>query len=218
MAVTTINESQDLAGKSATTVDMATTATVAAVDEVTTWRIDSASSSVAFTIGHSLALIPRPAVVGRFKNVSGTVLLEERRPATARIEIIIDSATIDTGEPRRDAHLRSASFFDIARFPTLTFVSRMVEEVDRSGGRYRIMGDLTIHGVSRAVRVDLNLARQNDSGGEATMAATVNTVINRRDYGLDWNSLFMRVSDAVAITLTINSRRDVVVKGAPSAR
>jgi polyisoprenoid-binding protein YceI len=181
-----------------------------ALGEATTWRIDPAASRVAFTVRQHLPFAERltvigRTVIGRFADVSGTIVLEERRSATARVEVAIDAAGVDTGLARRDAHLRSADFFDVARHPALTFVSRMVEEVDRAGGRYRVMGDLTIRGLTRAVRLDLVLAREPDAAGRSRLVIAAETVINRRDYGLGWNGALIRAADDVAITLAIEA-------------
>ena len=181
-----------------------------ALGAVTTWRIDPAASRVEFTVRQHLPFAERltvigRTVVGRFADVSGTLVLDERRLTTAHVEVAIDAAGVDTGLARRDAHLRSAAFFDVARHPTLTFVSRMVEEVDRAGGRYRVMGDLTIRGLTRAVRLDLVLARDPDAAGRPRLVIAAETVINRRDYGLSWNGALRRVADAVAVTLAIEA-------------
>jgi polyisoprenoid-binding protein YceI len=188
----------------ATTIDRPQT-----LDATTTWRVDPAASRVAFAVRQHLPFAaPLPllgrAVVGRFADVAGTIVLDERRPATARVAVAIGAAGVDTGNARRDAHLRSAAFLDAGRHPTLAFASRMVEEVDRAGGRYRVMGDLTIRGVTRAVRLDLRLARASDGRGPR-LVLTGETVLNRRDYGLGWNGALRRVADDVAVTLAIEA-------------
>jgi polyisoprenoid-binding protein YceI len=180
------------------------------LDTATTWRIDPAASRVEFTVRQHLPFVKRltaigRTVVGHFAAVSGTIVLEERRPATARVEIVIGAAGVDTGLAQRDDHLRSAAFFDVARHPTLTFTSRMVEEVDRADGRYRVMGDLTIRGMTRAVRLDLHFGREPGSAGRPRLVLTAATVLNRRDYGLNWNGMLLRVADDVAVTLVIRA-------------
>lgn len=181
-----------------------------AVSAATTWQIDPAASHIEFTVrqhlpfARRLTLIGR-TVVGRFAIVAGTIVMEERRPASAQVAVAIDAASLDTGLARRDAHLRSAAFFDVTRQPTLTFTSRMVEEVDRAGGRYRVMGDLTIRGVTRAVRLDLGLDREPDAAGRPRLGLSATTVLNRRDYGLIWNGLLLRVADDVAVSLAIRA-------------
>ena len=176
-----------------------------ALGAVTTWRIEPAASRVEFTVRQHLPFAERltvigRTVVGRFAGVSGTIVLEERRSATAQVEVAIGAPGVDTGLARRDDHLRSAAFLDVERHPTLTFVSRMVEEVDRAGGRYRVMGDLTSRGLARAVRLDLVLARDPAAAGRPRLVIAAETVINRRDYGLSWNGALRRVADAVAVT------------------
>jgi polyisoprenoid-binding protein YceI len=180
------------------------------LDTATTWRIDPAATRVTFTVRQHLPFLKRltvtgRTVVGRFTDIAGTIVLDERRPATARVALTIGAASVDSGLAQRDEHLRSAAFFDATQHPTLTFTSRMIEEIDRAGGRYRVMGDLTIRGVTRAVRLDLHLASE-EAAGRPRLAVAAQTVLNRRDYGLDWNGPLLRVADDVAIALAIDAR------------
>src|SRR5688500_13922399 len=115
----------------------------------TTWTIDPAHSSVEFAVRHLMIT----TVKGRFTDVQGTVVLDEANPHGASAEIAIAAASIDTREAQRDAHLRSADFFDVEQFPALTFRSRDVQNVDGDG--FQLVGDLTIHGVTREVTLDV---------------------------------------------------------------
>jgi polyisoprenoid-binding protein YceI len=176
----------------------------------TTWRIDPATSLVEFAVRQHLPFLKQltiigRTVVGRFADVSGTIVLEERRPASAQATVAVGVASVDSGLPRRDDHLRSAAFFDGARHPNLTLSSRMIEEIDRAGGRYRVMADLTIRGVTRAVRLDVRLTHAQDAAGWTRVVIATETVLNRRDYGLVWNGLLLRVADDVAVTLRIEA-------------
>lgn len=189
------------------------------IDAATAWRIDSAASRIEFTARTHLPFASRlpiggQTVVGRFAAVSGSIVLEERRPATAQVEIVIDTASVDTQQQRRDTHLRSADFFDVAQFPTMTFASRMVEPLDRPGGLFRVMGDLTLRGVTRAVRLNVHLVREQSGTGQPQMTVTATTVLNRADYGLQWNSLLLRVADDVAVNLVLAAHPVPVGAGA----
>src|SRR3954454_12640341 len=109
-------------------------------------------------IGNRLMFVQRLTITGRFTAVSGTITLDERDPSTARAEVSIDAASIDTQDARRDAHLRTADFFHVAEHPHLTFVSRRVEAIDQAGGTCRVVGDLTVRGVTRPVTLDAHFS------------------------------------------------------------
>jgi len=148
----------------------------------TTWAIDPAHSSVEFSIKHLMIT----TVKGRFPGVAGSVTLDETNLANSAVDVTIDAASIDTREPQRDAHLRSADFFDVDKFPTLTFTSRRVTDV--AGDRFRLIGDLTIRGITREVILAVTAqgrARDPWGGERAAFAAT--TKIKRSDFGLLWN-------------------------------
>src|SRR5262245_13393240 len=131
----------------ATTVTTAT-ATAAAPGTRTVWTIDPAHTDVGFAVRHLMI----STVKGRFAGVTGTLIAGDD-PTTAEVDMTIDAASIDTRERQRDAHLRSADFLDVEKFPTLTFKSRTVE---RAGSdEYKLTGDLTIHGVTRPVTFDV---------------------------------------------------------------
>src|SRR5215212_3976941 len=111
----------------------------------TTWTVDPAHSSVEFAVRHLMIT----TVKGRFTAVAGTVVLDDADPAASAADITVEVASIDTREPQRDAHLRSADFFDAEQYPTLTFRSTGVRDVTANG--LTLAGDLTIHGVTRQV-------------------------------------------------------------------
>ena len=173
-----------------------------AAPALTTWSIDPAHSSVEFAVRHLMIT----TVKGRFTDVSGTVLLDEAHPQKASADITIGVASIDTREPQRDAHLRSADFFDADHFPTLTFRSKVVEEVTSQG--FRLTGDLTIHGVTREITLEVtNEGRSRDPWGGERAGFSASAKIKRSDFGLTWNQLLetggLAVSDDVKITLDV---------------
>jgi len=120
----------------------------------TTWRIDPTTARVEFMIRKRLMFIQTLTVTGRFTGVSGAITLDEQEPSTARAEVTIDAASIDTQNARRDKHLRTVDFFHVEEHPHLTFTSQRIEAVDRAAGTYRIIGDLTVRGVTREVTLD----------------------------------------------------------------
>ena len=167
----------------------------------TTWKIDPAHSNVGFAVRHLMITTVR----GRFSGVEGIVVHDGTDPARSSVEVIIDPATIDTREPQRDAHLRSADFFDVEKFPTLTFRSTGLEG---GGERFKLSGDLTIHGVTRPVVLDVEPEGQvKDGWGGVRSGFTATTRIKRSDFGLTWNQLLeaggVTVSDDVKISLDI---------------
>jgi polyisoprenoid-binding protein YceI len=148
----------------------------------TTWKIDPAHSDVEFGVRHLMIT----NVKGRFPGVDGTVVMDESNPSNAEVDVRIDAATIDTREPQRDAHLRSADFFDVEKFPHITFKSRRIAE--RNGQHFKLAGDLTIHGVTREVILDVTEeGRGKDPWGGERAGFTAATKINRKDFGLHWN-------------------------------
>lgn len=166
----------------------------------TTWAVDPSHTHVEFAIRHMMIA----TVKGRFGGIAGSVLIDEQQPAKSRVDVTIDVATIDTREAQRDAHLRSADFFDAERFPQLTFRSTRVERL--GADRYKVAGDLTIRSQMRPVVLDVTAeGRGKDPwGGErAGFSATVK--IKRSDFGLMWNQTLetggVLVGDEVTITV-----------------
>ena len=148
----------------------------------TTWNIDPAHTGVHFSIRHLVVATVR----GQFDKVSGSVTLDPERLGRSSIHAIIDAASIDTREPQRDAHLRSADFLDADRFPTIEFRSTKLAP---TADGLAVSGDLTIHGVTRPVVLAVETAdlEFKDPWGNLRRAATASTKINRKDFGLTWN-------------------------------
>ncbi len=146
-------------------------------------------------------------VKGQFKGVTGTLNLDNADLTKSGVEVSIDAAAINTNDAQRDAHLKSADFFDVEKFPTLTFKSTRVSK--GKDGTPTVAGDLTIHGVTRNVvfEVDGPSAPTKDPWGNTRIGLSANARINRKDFGLTWNAALetggLMVSDEVAITLDI---------------
>jgi len=150
---------------------------------LTTWQLDPSHVEAGFAVRHLMI----SHVKGRFGTVVGTVLVQGDDFATAQVDVTIDAASVDTREPKRDEHLRSADFFNVEKFPTLTFKSRRVEPTDPD--HYRLIGDLTIHGVTREVALDVvteGLVR--DPWGNEKAGFSAKGLIKRSDFGLHWNA------------------------------
>ena len=149
---------------------------------MTTWQIDNSHTGVEFAVKHLMI----STVKGRFAKVDGTVLLDDQDPARSKVEVVIDAGSIDTRDAQRDAHLRSADFLDVEQHPTLTFVSRRVEG-DLSGG-FRIVGDLTIRGVTREIALTAeSRGGIRDPWGNERRGFAAKGKLDRRNFGLSWN-------------------------------
>jgi polyisoprenoid-binding protein YceI len=170
---------------------------------VSTWNIDPSHSVAEFKVKHMMI----SNVKGQFTGVSGTLNLDEADLANSKIEATIDAASISTGDAQRDAHLKSADFFDAEKFPTLGFKSA---RITRKGDDELVAeGELTIHGVTRSVRfvVEGPTAAGKDPWGNTRIGVSATTKINRKDYGLTWNAALetggILVGEDVTITLDV---------------
>jgi len=150
--------------------------------EPTAWVIDSGHSRVGFSVVHMVV----SSVSGRFKQVSGTVSLDEANLSKSELEITIEAASIDTDEPKRDEHLRSPDFFDTTKFPAIVFKSTKVTPA--GGTKYKLTGELTMHGVTKPVTLDANLSQAIKSPwGKLVRGAKITGKLKRSDFGLKWN-------------------------------
>ncbi|HEU5439467.1 MAG TPA: YceI family protein [Ktedonobacterales bacterium] len=146
------------------------------------WQLDKAHTQIAFAVKHMMVSTVR----GQFKNFSGTVELDEQHPERSRVEVMIDPTSIDTGDERRDGHLRTADFFEVEKHPEIRFVSTHVERA--SDDEYRVTGALSMRGVTRPVTLDVTLEGQSrDMQGQRRAGFSLHGAINRKDYGLTWN-------------------------------
>jgi polyisoprenoid-binding protein YceI len=177
------------------------------------WRLDPAHTAVEFAVRHLMIATVR----GRFTQFRGEARLDPADPTGAELRVTIDAASITTGNADRDAHLRSPDFFDVERFPTLTFQSRRVERV--RDGRFRLVGDLTIRDVTREVALEVRPEGQGrDPWGTERLGYRAETQINRPDFGLTWNQALeaggVLVSDEVRITLDVELTAESTVQAA----
>jgi len=169
----------------------------------TTWNIDPAHSIAEFKIKHMMI----SNVKGHFAKVSGTLTLNESDLANSHIEASIDASTIETRDAQRDAHLKSGDFFDVEKFPALSFKSTRITLVRE--GELAVEGDLTIHGVTRNVlfAVEGPTPPARDPWGNTRVAVSASTKINRKDFGLTWNATLeaggILVGNEVTITLDV---------------
>jgi len=178
-------------------------ANTAAKPQVSTWNIDPVHSTAEFKVKHMMI----SNVKGQFSGIKGSLTHDESDPANSRVEASIDTASINTRDPQRDAHLKSADFFDVEKFPELTFKSTRVAR--NSDGELEVAGDLTIRGVTRSVvfAVEGPSEPAKDPWGNTRLGLAAGTKINRKDFGLTWNAALetggILVGDDVTISLDV---------------
>jgi len=147
------------------------------------WTVDKAHTSVEFAVKHMMFTTVR----GRFAAFDINVVFDEANSERSSVEARIETASIDTREPNRDAHLRSADFFDAEQYPNLVFKSRRIERA--SNGRHRIIGDLTVRGVTKEITLDTEfLGTGKNPWGAPVAAFSAEAKIDRKEFGLVWNA------------------------------
>ena len=170
------------------------------------WQIDPVHSNTQFSVRHLMISNVR----GEFTKVTGTVNLDEKDMTKSTVEVTIDTATINTREPKRDAHLKSADFSDVANHPTMTFRSKRITPAGE--GRFRMTGDLTIRGVAKEVTFDVEGPTPAiQVGNSIRRGASATTKINRKDFGVAWNRPLetggVVVGDEVTITIDVEIQK-----------
>lgn len=169
-----------------------------------TLAIDRSHSEVAFQVRHLIT-----KVRGRFLEFDGTIALDEGDLSRSLVEVAIQAASIDTGEPDRDKHLRSADFFEVDKYPALTFKSTEIRPKGQDA--FDVMGDLTIHGITRPVTLAASvLGKARDPWGNEKFAFEGELTLNRKDFGLHWNAALetggFLVGDEVKVLLSIQAK------------
>jgi polyisoprenoid-binding protein YceI len=180
----------------------------AATAQPATWTIDPGHSAAQFSVRHMVV----SNVKGQFDGPAGTVTFDPKDiPGTLRVDATIDARTINTRNPDRDKDLRSALFFDVDKFPRITFKSKRAEAA--GAGRFKLIGDLTMHGVTKEVALDVEGPTQaiTDIWGNTRLGATASTVVDRREYGLLYSRILEGggavVGNEVAITIDLEVTR-----------
>ena len=167
------------------------------------YTIDPAHTSLGFTVRHAMVTNVR----GSFGELEGTLHLDGAHPENSSASIDVDVASIDTGAPDRDTHLRSADFFDIEKFPRMTFRSTGAEE---AGDDYRITGDLTIKDVTKPLTIDLEFnGKATDPFGNERVGFEGSATLSRSEWSLNWNAALetggMLVSDKVNLEIDVSA-------------
>lgn len=177
------------------------------------WQIDPSHSAAHFSVRHMMISNVR----GEFTKMKGSALINPDDPAKSSVEVTIEAASLNTREPQRDEHLRSADFFDVSNHPTLSFRSKRVEEMGTD--HFKVIGDLTIRGVTKEVAFDLEgpTSPIKDPWGNTRIGIEATAKISRKDFGLAWNGLTetggLMVGDEVKITV----EAELIAPGAQAA-
>jgi polyisoprenoid-binding protein YceI len=178
-------------------------AAAALAPQTSTWNLDPVHSVAEFKVKHMMI----SHVKGRFTGLSGVLTLDERDLLQSRVEATIDATSINTHEPQRDGHLKSADFLDVAKFPTLSFRTTNVKRTDEDV--LAVTGDLTIHGVTRPVvfTIEGPTAPAKDPWGNTRIGLSAVAKIHRKDFGLTWNTALetggILVGEDVVLTLDV---------------
>ncbi|MDQ5858957.1 MAG: YceI family protein [Acidobacteriota bacterium] len=195
-------------------IALALSASAIATAATETFVFDKPHSQVGFRIRHWLT-----KVEGRFKEYDGKISLDRAKPVDSKVEIAIQAASIDTGNERRDNHLRSADFFEIEKYPMITFKSAKVEPKGKD--LYDVTGELSMHGVTKTITVPvrhtgfLNLGKQEKAGFELTIP------ISRKDFGIAWNRTSdqggVMLGDEVEVTVLVEANKEMPGAASPAA-
>jgi polyisoprenoid-binding protein YceI len=177
--------------------------TIASPSFADTWKFDPAHSDASFSVKHLMI----SNVKGEFSKVSGTVEYDPKQPKNSKVEATIDVTTVDTREPKRDEHLRSADFFDVQKYPTMTFKSTKVVPAGKE--KLKVTGDLTLHGVTKEVVLNVvgPTSPIKDNHGNDKSGVSASTTINRKDFGMTWNKAMdnggVMLGEEIPITIEV---------------
>lgn len=167
------------------------------------WKLDPSHTSIGFSVPHLVI----SSVDGRFKEASAVVKLDDADLTKSDVSVTINTASVDTGDAKRDDHLRSPDFFDAKKFPTVTFKST---KISKAGSGYKLTGNLTIRDVTKPVTLDATLsAPVKTPWGNQARAATLTGKVKRGDFGLKWNKALETGGVVVGDDVTINVKAEV---------
>jgi len=168
----------------------------------TTWTFDKTHSNIQFDVAHMVI----SEVSGQFQNYEGTVLTSQEDFSDAKIDFSIDVNSIDTDDSKRDGHLQSPDFFDVEKYPNITFVSKSMKRIGK--GQYKLTGDFTMHGVTKEIALDVKYGGTvTDPYGNVKAGFKITGIINRPDFGLKYNSVMdtggLMIGEEVTITCRV---------------
>jgi len=166
-----------------------------------TYKVDADHSGINFTIRHFVSNVP-----GLFKDFDGTIVYDKDNPASSKVEFTVQAASIDTGNADRDKHLRTADFFDVEKFPTMTFSSTQVKAVDKD--TLEVTGDLTMHGVTKKVTIPVDFLGTVKTPKSEKAGFESSFTVNRKDYGIIWNRVMDTgpvLGEDVKVTISVEA-------------
>jgi polyisoprenoid-binding protein YceI len=181
-----------------------------------TYQFDKAHTTVGFQVRHIYT-----NVSGKFTDFTGTIQVDRAKPESSTVDFTVQATSIDTSEPRRDQHLRSADFFDVANNPTITFKSTSIKANGKDS--WLVTGDFTMHGVTKSVVLPVTLLGEGkDPMGNEKMGLETGLTINRKDYGLTWNKALetggVLVGEEVKIQIAIEANKAKPPQPAPASK
>jgi polyisoprenoid-binding protein YceI len=187
---------------------------LAAQNAPETWAVDKSHSRASFKVRHLMANF-----TGEFRDLDGTIHIDRAKPENSSVEFTIQTASISTGNDNRDNHLKSPDFFDAAKYPTITFKSTSIKP--KSKNEFDVTGDFTMHGVTKRITVPVEFLGfgKGPRGGE-TAGFSIATVLNRKDYGVEWNrtldegGLLLGDDVKVSIELEVNKKQPAAAPAA----
>lgn len=184
-----------------------------ALARAATWDIDPAHSSLEFSVRHMMAT----TVKGQFAKFSGSIDLDDKDIAKSTVEVNVDVASIDTHEPKRDGHLKSPDFFDVAKYPTATFKSTKVQKAGKN--KLKVTGDLTLHGVTKPVVLEVEGPSQpyKTPFGTTVRGVHATAKIDRKDFNITWNKTLDSGGVLVGNEVTLDINAELSEKKAPAA-
>ena len=170
-----------------------------------TYTFDKAHTTVGFEVRHLFTMVG-----GKFQDFAGTIQIDRAKPESSSVELTIQAASIFTGEPKRDEHLRSPDFFDVATHPTLTFKSTSIKPNGKDS--WLVTGDLTMRGVTKSITLPVALLGEGkDPWGNEKAGFETSITLNRKDYGINWNKTLdqggVLVDDAVKVSVSVEANK-----------
>jgi polyisoprenoid-binding protein YceI len=190
---------------------VALAALVALPAAASTWDVDPAHTESSFVVKHMMVSNVR----GQFGKTTGVIQQDDKDVTKSKAEITIDATTIDTRVDKRDAHLKSPDFFDVEKFPTITFKSTKITKGE--GNNLKVDGDLTMHGVTKPVVLKVEYTPETLAGGKTLRGVTATTKVNRKDFGLNWNKTIEAGGVVVGDEVVITVEMELIKQGTPTA-
>ena len=169
------------------------------------WKVDGSHSAVSFKVKHLMVTDARGQITG----IDGKVTMDPADPTKGKVEATIDVATINTNDEKRDGHLKSPDFFDVANHPKATFKSK---KITKAGKSYKVVGDLTLRGVTKEVTLDTKITKPVEAWGKTMVGIHAETTVNRKDFGISWNKDLdkggLAVGNEVHLTIDLELHQD----------